>query len=99
MSPKNRNQKVQTTIRLPRPLYQRAKSFVKENDALSTINDFFVSAVSFYLKTLERRRIDAAFLGMAEDAAYQKQAKRIADEFELADWEALQQADELGRES
>lgn len=91
MHVKEANRKVQTTVRLPRPLYQKAKWFVDEQCSdIETINDFFVAAVAAYLKMLERKRIDAAICGMSEDTDYQKEALLIAEEFVESDWEALE---------
>ena len=71
----------------------------------ASLNDFFVAAIKAYLRMHRRHQIDAAikaylrmhrrhqidaaFAGMAEDTAYQKEAKLIAEEFEHSDWEAL----------
>ena len=86
-----RTEKVRTTVRLPRPLYEEARQVVEKNIApAETINDFFVAAVLAYLKLLQRKQIDAAFAGMAEDTEYQKEAQLIAEEFSQSDWEAFQ---------
>jgi hypothetical protein len=86
-----------TTVRLPRPVYDEAQSLVekqkKQLRGKTSLNDFFVAAIKAYLKLHHRRRIDAAFAGMAEDASYQKEATLLAEEFEQSDWEALQLAD------
>ena len=81
--------KVQTTLRLPKPLYDQARNCA-EKTTVQSINEFFVAAISAYLKILRRRRIDAAFCEMAEDAEYQKEALLIAEEFSASDWEALE---------
>jgi hypothetical protein len=82
-----------TTVRLPRPVYEQAKSFVEseknQTAAFLSLNDFFVTAIQAYLKLYKRRQIDAAFAGMAEDADYQKEARLLVEEFEPSDWEAL----------
>jgi hypothetical protein len=80
-----------TTLRLPRPVYDQAKSFVDSERAATrvTLNEFFVAAIQAYLKLYRRRQIDAAFASMAEDANYQKEARLLAEEFEESDWEAL----------
>ncbi len=90
MRVKERNRKVQTTVRLPSSLYQQARWFVQECPSIESINDFFVLAVTAYLKMLRRKQIDAAFCGMADDANYQTEARLIAEEFEQSDWEALE---------
>lgn len=82
-----------TTVRIPSAIYDKAKNFV-DADRTGTrsisLNDFFVSAIQAYVKLQDRRRIDAAFLCMSEDADYQKEACLLAEEFETSDWEALQ---------
>jgi len=83
-----------TTVRLPRRVYDQAKCVVDKErggggQTRVSLNDFIVAAIKAYLKMYERRRIDAAFAGMAEDADYQKEAKLLAEEFEYSDWEAL----------
>lgn len=81
--------RVQTTVRLPKPLYEQARKCAEKTTAQS-INEFFVAAITAYLKILRRKRIDAAFSGMAEDAEYQREALLIAEEFSASDWEALE---------
>lgn len=86
-----RTERVRTTVRLPRPLYEEARRVVEKSiSPAQTINDFFVAAILAYLKHLERRQIDAAFAAMAEDTDYQKEASLIAEEFSQSDWEAFQ---------
>lgn len=89
-------EKVRTTVRLPRNLYNEARRFVDKNlVSAETLNDFLVTAVLSYVKVVRRRQIDAAFSCVAEDVDYQKEAKLIAEEFSQSDWEAL----ELGEKS
>lgn len=82
-----------TTVRLPRPVYDQAKSFVdcekRQNTPFLSLNDFFVTAIQAYLKLYKRRQIDAAFAGMAEDAEYQQETRLLVEEFDPSDWEAL----------
>ncbi len=82
-----------TTVRLPRPIYDQAKSLVDSEKQNTTtflsLNDFFVTAIQAYLKLCRRRQIDAAFAMMAEDVDYQKEASLLAEEFEISDWDAL----------
>lgn len=86
-----RTRNVQTTIRLPRPLYQQAKVVVEDrNSPIQSFNDLLVAAITAYLKMLKRKRIDQAFCGIAEDTDYQKEALLIAEEFAESDWEALE---------
>jgi hypothetical protein len=89
-------EKVRTTVRLPRNLYEEARTYVDKNlVSAETLNDFLVSAVISSLKVVRRKRIDASFACIAEDSDYQKEAKLIAEEFSQSDWEAL----ELGETS
>lgn len=87
---KQRLHKVRTTVRLPRSLYDEIRRLVEENSVMAgTFNDFLISALQAYLKMLKRKRIDAAFAGMAADSEYQREAGLIAEEFANSDWEAL----------
>ncbi len=95
MPGKKRIPKVQTTLRLPRPLYQQARSLVEKGvSSAESLNDFIVAAIEAYVNALRRRRIDAAFRRMAEDTHYQEEAQLIAEEFERSDWEALEATEE-----
>ena len=80
--------KTQTTLRLPRKLYERAKFFV-ERQATSSLNDFIVSALAAYVRSLERRAIDEAFAPMAHDKHYQRETARIMSEFAASDAETI----------
>lgn len=86
-----------TTIRLPSRMYDQVKSVVehqkKETSGSLSLNDFIVSAITAYLKMYERRKIDAAFADMAEDANYQEEAILLVEEFTVSDWEALRLED------
>jgi len=77
---------VQTTLRLPSPLYERAKDFVKRGNSRS-LNDFIVSALAAYVRAKERRVIDDAFRPMKDDAEYQHEALMITEEFAGSDAE------------
>lgn len=99
MQVKSRRGRVQTTIRVPKPLYEHVRSCVLEgNTSAQTINDFIIEAVEAYTRMLRRKRIDAEFSRMAGDAEYQKEAQRIAEEFASSDWEALGMVEDLLRE-
>lgn len=94
-----RTERVRTTVRLPRSLYEEARKLVeRELVSAETINDFFVAAILAYVKLLRRKQMDADFARMAEDADYQKEARLIAEEFSTSDWETFQMAekDDLG---
>jgi hypothetical protein len=65
-------------LRLPRPLYERAKFFV-DRGSQDSVNDLVVNALSAYLRALERKAIDDAFRPMASDKRYQREALELAD--------------------
>lgn len=99
MQTRHRAGKVQTTLRVPSPLYEQARACVEQGvTTAKTINDFFVAAIEAYTKILRRRRIDREFAPMAEDANYQQEAQLVAEEFSQSDWEALEAAEESLRE-
>ena len=85
-----------TTVRLPARVYDQAKCVVNKEKGESrlSLNDLIVTAITAYLKMYQRRKIDAAYAGMSEDADYQKEAKLLAEEFEHSDWEALRLGEE-----
>ena len=80
--------KTQTTLRLPRELYEQAKVLV-ERGKQGSVNDFIVAALSAYVRALERKAIDDAFRGMASDKQYQRETLRILKEFAASDAETL----------
>lgn len=91
MEASTESRKVQTTLRLPRPLYCQAKSVVEERIIeVETFNELVVIALRAYLKKLRRIQIDQEFAGMAVDTNYQKDAQILAADFEESDWEALE---------
>ena len=82
--------KVQTTLRMPKPLYELARAYVQKGfTTAETLNDFFIAAIQSYTRALQRKRIDAAFDAMASDTEYHREAGAIADEFAESDWESL----------
>jgi hypothetical protein len=80
---------MQTTLRVPRQLYERAKLFVQREKA-GSLNDFIVSALSAYVRAMERRAIDDAFRDMAGDKQYQREALQIAEQFAASDAETIE---------
>jgi Arc/MetJ-type ribon-helix-helix transcriptional regulator len=82
---------LQTTLRLPKQLYERIKSHVQRDQTVS-VNEFIVNALAAYLRAVERKTIDDAFLGMADadDKQYQREALTIAEQFAASDAEALE---------
>jgi hypothetical protein len=80
---------MQTTLRLPRPLYDRVKGLVEREHA-GSVNDFIVNALAAYVRAVERKAIDDAFADMADDTQYQREALLIAEQFARSDAEALE---------
>ena len=61
MRTRDRARKVQTTLRLPKALYEQAKAAIEAaHTEAETINDFVIAALQLYTKILSRKRIDAA---------------------------------------
>jgi hypothetical protein len=77
-----------TTVRLPRHVYERAKTVVLRSQA-SSFNEFVVQAIEEKVRRLTEAEIDAAFAQMALDPDYQREAIALANEFEKSDWEAF----------
>jgi hypothetical protein len=77
-----------TTVRLPRHVYERAKAVVIRSQA-SSFNEFVVQAIEEKVRRLTEAEIDAAFAQMANDADYQHTSIALAREFAKSDWEAL----------
>jgi len=87
-------EKVRTTVTLPKEVYDEVRSLIEEKATPSqTVTAFFATAIVAYLRLLKRKRIDAEFAAMATDAAYQKQARLLSQEFISSDWEAFAQAE------
>jgi hypothetical protein len=78
-----------TTVRLPRHVYERAKTVVVRSQA-SSFNEFVVQAIEEKVRRLTEAEIDAAFAEMAHDVEYQTNAITLAKAFEKSDWEAFQ---------
>jgi hypothetical protein len=84
-------EKIRTTVSLPKPVYEEARSFVeKSTGAADSMNSFFVTAIVAYVKLLKRKQIDAQFAAMADDTGYQKEATSISEEFSPSDWQAFE---------
>lgn len=86
------NGTVRTTLAIPAELLRATDQAVRNGNARSR-NEFVARAIRHELRAVERAAIDAAFAGMAEDEAYQAEAREIAESFALAEWEALQLAE------
>jgi hypothetical protein len=78
-----------TTVRLPRQVYERAKTVAVRSQAAS-FNEFVVQAIEEKVQRLTETEIDAAFAHMASDADYQRGSIALTSEFEKSDWEAFQ---------
>jgi hypothetical protein len=78
-----------TTVRLPRHVYERAKTVVIRSQA-SSFNEFVVQAIEEKVRRLTEAEIDAAFAQMAHDEDYQRNSITLAGEFARSDWDAFQ---------
>src|SRR5580700_52607 len=89
MSLAARKQYQNTTVRLPRQVYERAKTVVIRSQA-SSFNEFVVQAIEEKVRRLTEAEIDAAFAQMGLDSDYQRTSIALASEFAKSDWEALE---------
>jgi hypothetical protein len=78
-----------TTVRLPRHVYELAKTVVIRSQAAS-FNEFVVQAIEEKVRRLTEAEIDAAFAQMGLDSDYQRTSIALASEFAKSDWEALE---------
>jgi hypothetical protein len=78
-----------TTVRLPRHVYEQAKVVVVQSQAAS-FNEFVVQAIEEKVRRLTEAEIDAAFAQMAHDTNYQSSSIALSREFEKSDWEAFE---------
>ena len=83
---------VRTTLALPTDLLAAVDQAVQAGHARSR-NEFVARALQRELAAQQRAAIDAAFAAMAEDFAYQTEAKALTDAFAQADWDALRLAE------
>jgi Arc/MetJ-type ribon-helix-helix transcriptional regulator len=85
--------KNRTTVALPIELLDGIDEAVRSGRAGSR-NAFLARAVRHELERLQREAIDRQFELMATDAHYQREARRISDEYARSDWEALRVAED-----
>ena len=83
---------VRTTLYILADLLEATDQMVQVGCAHSR-NEFVAMALLHEIEAHKRAEIDAAFAGMADDAEYQAESLRIASEFALAEWEAIQLAE------
>src|SRR3981081_3631217 len=77
-----------TTVRVPRHVYEQAKTVIHRFQG-SSFNEFVVQAIEEKVRRLTEAEIDAAFAQMAHDPDYQRASVALAVEFEKSDWEAF----------
>jgi L-lactate utilization protein LutC len=78
-----------TTVRVPRYIYEQAKTVISRSQS-SSFNEFVVEAIQEKVCRLTEAEIDAAFAQMAQDPDYQSASIAMAEEFKKGDWEAFQ---------
>lgn len=79
---------VRTTVAIAADLLEAIDGAVQEGLARSR-NEFLNVALKNQLTASRRAAVDSDFAGMADDPEYQREALRIAAEFETADHESL----------
>jgi hypothetical protein len=89
-----RKQYQNTTVRLPRGVYDQTKTAIKKSVAAASFNDFVVQAIKEKLHKLTESEIDAAFASMASDPDYQRDSIALAKEFSHSDAEAWHATDD-----
>ena len=82
-----------TTVALPADLLNGIDEAVRSGRAASR-NAFLARAVRHELERLQREATDRQFEMMVTDARYQREARRISDEYGTSDWEALRVAED-----
>jgi hypothetical protein len=80
-----------TTVRVPKHVYEQAKNVVRRSE-MSSFNEFVVQAIEEKVRRLTEAEIDAAFAQMAQDEDYQRSSVVMAQEFAKSDWEAFDSA-------
>jgi hypothetical protein len=90
--------KVQTTLRVPEPLYREVKELLDQHKIEgASVNDVVVAALQRFVDEIREQMIDAQFAEMATDEKYQAQCRVLAGEFARADWESLPTEDNTAR--
>ncbi len=84
--------RVRTTVAISADLLEAVDEAVREGK-MDSRNEFLETALRKELSALHRAAIDAAFVEMAHDRAYQRESAEIDEEFALAGWEALRSAE------
>jgi len=86
--------KVQTTLRVPEPLYREVKELLDQHQIEgASVNDVVVAALQRFVDEIREQMIDAQFAEMATDEKYHAQCRVLAGEFARADWEVLASED------
>lgn len=81
-----------TTIAVPEELLALADRAVREGRARSRA-ELLARALRREFAAQRRAAVDAAFARMADDPEYQAGALRVAEEYAIADWEAIRTAE------
>ena len=79
---------VRTTVALPVELLEAVDQAVSNGKAKSR-SDLIAQSIRHELAIQARATIDAEFAGMANDADYHAEARKIAEQFINSDWESL----------
>jgi Arc/MetJ-type ribon-helix-helix transcriptional regulator len=82
-----------TTVALPKGLLEAMDRAVR-GGRFKSRNEFLAVAVRRELERIQREVVDREFEAMADDPRYQREARRIAEEYGSSDWEALRVAED-----
>jgi hypothetical protein len=77
-----------TTVRLPKKLYDEARSALDKADA-GSFNDLMIDALQAKLKHLHREQMDSEFAEMKNDTQYVQESTTIAEQFTTNDRDTL----------
>jgi len=85
---------LQTTVRIPRRLYEEARCVIEQGDTnAGSLNELLVNALSEKVRRIKRQMIDREFGDMRHDAQYQRESQLLGEQFETNDRETIRSAE------
>jgi hypothetical protein len=85
---------LQTTVRIPRRLYEEARCVVEQGDTdAGSLNELLVNALSEKVRRIKRQMIDREFANMGRDAQYQRESRLLEEQFKTNDRETIRSAE------
>jgi len=79
-------------VAIPIELLRSVDEVVRSGQVVSR-NEFLFIAIRHELERIQREAIDNEFEGMADDEIYRSESRRVCEDYEYADWEALRAAE------